>query len=1015
MIDKLSWLIAVVLGVGCASPEGKGLMESGNGTGAEVVFDVFAKPLANIPMPNDFATRFDANSVTKKRINASMVATTKWERSTRESLDELDGWGTYQSVTVAFRKPLDVHNIIKRHQGDDYDPRDDAAYLIDITPDSPQFCQRIPLDLGEGNFPIVLERPGYFDNDREGDQFLFEDREEDLNRNGKLDPGEDLDMDGVLDHPNTLYPGDSSFKALTFYERETNTLIMKPVLPLREKGTYAVVLTKRLVDEDGRPVKSPFAYINHASQTRALEPLAGCLPNFGLSLEDVAFTWAYTTQSVSADYVAIRDGLYGIGPMKRLATEFPGEISKLLTLRDAVPGSTMNVRIVSGEQFRATAIDLLKQLNGGGPLTASMQQVAEHHKFIDFHVVFQFTAPQFFPRNDSEGNPLPLYKQLFQVDPVSGAAFTRPETITVWLTVPKQRPNGPAPVVILGHGYTGNKLDPLFYGGFFARYGLATMGMENVSHGVGLDPTDLELARALLAGKGLGNMFDAIIKNDRAFDQNRDGTKDSGADFWTSYILHTRDVVKQSALDYMQVVRIVRGFDGQKRWPCNPETKANCYDANRDGTVDLAGDFNGDGVLDIGGTAPIHITGGSLGGIMSAMMSGLEPQLDVAIPVSGGAGLPDIGVRSIQGGVREAVNLRMLGPLFITTRNGAKQLEAWQVLPNLNDQAHIKLGPVDATLVEGDTAVLSNLTSGEYRCARVGANGLLRAAVSSDENDQWKMAVYSGALPPQERTGCAVPADATPYWTMDTFALDSKFQGLEHKAGDPLMALGDGFGLRRQSPEVRRFIGLAQLAIERGDPVNFLPNTERHRILRYGTGEEVGTRMVVVNTIGDMNVPVASGVAIARVAGMVDLYSADPRYGKTPNRVLIDNGVLEGVERVGRFQNSRGQDVLMDIDHFSALSGSGTQDGFDVPRLAPPFRLVKRSDRVGGVTGVIFPMVVPTGRHGFDTPNPDLPFNLGAVMLNMLGRYLQTSGAELPMEACLESSSCSFVPPFPTE
>lgn len=1007
MKNLIKLLAVVILCAGCASPEGKGLMESGPGTGAEVVFDVFAKPLPNVPLPNDFATRFDATSATKKRINASMVATTKWERSTRESLDALDGWGTYQSITVAFKKPLDLHNIIRRHQGDDYDPRDDAAYLIDISPDSPDFCQRTPLDMGEGNFPIVLERPGYFDNDREGDQLLFDDREEDLNRNGKLDPGEDLDMDGVLDHPNTLYPGDSSFKALPFYERETNTLIMKPVLPLREKNTYAVVLTKRLIDEDGRPVKSPFPYINHASQTKALEPLAQCLPNFGLGLEDVAFTWPYTTQSVTSDYVAIRDGLYGLGPMARLATEFPGEISKLMTLRDSMPGSTINVRIVSGEQFRSTAIDLLKQLNGSSTLSASMQQVADHHKFIDYHVVFQFVSPQFFPRVDSEGKPLPLYKQLFQVDPVTGAAFTRPETVTVWLTVPKKPAgSGPSPVVILGHGYTGNKLDPLFYGGFFARYGLATIGMENVSHGVGLDPTDLELARALLAGKGLGNMFDAIAKNDRAFDQNRDGVKDSGADFWTSYILHTREVVKQSAIDYMQLVRILRGFDGAKTWQ---------YDANRDGEDDLAGDFNGDGVLDVGGSAPIHITGGSLGGIMSAIMSGLEPQIDVAVPVSGGAGLPDIGVRSIQGGVREAVNLRMLGPLFTTTRNAQGQLEAWQVLPNLNDLGRVKLGPVDATLVEGDTAVLSNLTSGEYRCARVGANGLLRAAVSSDENDQWKLAVYSGALPPREREGCEIPSDAAPYWTMDTFGIDSKFQGLEHKAGEPLIALGDGFGLRRQSPEIRRFLGLAQLAIERGDPVNFLPFTEQRRILRYGTGETVGTRMVVVNTIGDMNVPVATGVSIARVAGMIDLYAPDARYGKTPNRVLIDNGVLEAVERVGRYQNSQGQDVLMDIDHFSALSGSGTQDLFDVPRLAPPFRLVKPNDRVGGVTGVIFPMVVPTGRHGFDTPDPSLPFNLGSVMLNMLGRYLQTGGAELPMEGCLESSSCSFVPPMPAD
>lgn len=1001
---KRSALLVIGVLAGCASSEGKGLMESGSGTGAEVVFDVFAKPLPNVPLPNDFATRFDATSATKRRVNASMMASTKWERATRETLDQLDGWGTYQSVTVAFEKPLDLHNIIRRHQGDDYDPRDDVAYLIDITPDSPDFCQRTPLDFGEGNFPIVLERPGYFDNDREGDQLVFEDREEDTNRNGKLDLGEDLDMDGVLDHPNTLYPGDSSFKALPFYERETNTLIMKPVMPLREKTTYAVVLTKRLIDEDGRPVKSPFQYINHTSQTKQLEPLTQCLPAFGLSLEDLSFTWSYTTQSINADYIAVRDGLYGLGPMQRLATEYPADISKLLPLKNSAPGVQTNVRIVSGAEFRTAALDLLKSMNGGR-LDPRMEQVAEHHKFIDFHVVFQFTAPQFFPRYDTEGNLLPLYKQLIDINPETGAAFVRGETVTVWLTVPKRR-SGPAPVVVLGHGYTGNKLDPLFYGGFLARYGLATIGMENVSHGVGLDPTDLQLARGLLEGKGLGPMFDAIAIQDRAFDQNRDGIKDSGADYWTSYILHTREVVKQTALDYMMLVRVLRGFDGSRTWR---------YDANRDGNDDLAGDFNGDGVLDVGGGAPIDFMGGSLGGIMSAMMAGLEPQVDVAIPVSGGAGLPDIGVRSIQGGVREAVNLRMLGPLFTTTRNAMGQLEAWQVLPNLNDLGRVKLGPVDAELHEGDTVVLFNLTSQEKRCARVGPNGLVRAAVSSDENDLWKVAIYSGALPPKDRDGCEVPEGTEPYWTLETFLIDSKFQGLEHKAGDPLIALGDGFGLRRQSPEIRRFMGLAQMAIDRGDPVNFLPNAERHRILRYGTGEEVSTRMMVVNTIGDMNVPVATGVSIARVAGLMPIYEQDPRYNKTPNRVLIDNGVLEAVERTGRFQNSMGQNVLMDIDHLSALSGSGTQDGFDVPRLNPPFRLVQRSERVGGVTGVLFPMVVPTGRHGFDTPDPSLPFNLGAVLLNMLGHYAETGGEELVFDACLETSTCSWTPPIPAD
>ncbi len=49
-----------------------------------------------------------------------------------------------------------------------------------------------------------------------------------------------------------------------------------------------------------------------------------------------------------------------------------------------------------------------------------------------------------------------------------------------------------------------------------------------------------------------------------------------------------------------------------------------------------------------------------------------------------------------------------------------------------------------------------------------------------------------------------------------------------------------------------------------------------------------------------MNVPIATGTAIARAAGFIELYRKDPRYGKTVNRVLIDTGTIEGVERTGR-------------------------------------------------------------------------------------------------------------------
>ena len=94
---------------------------------------------------------------------------------------------------------------------------------------------------------------------------------------------------------------------------------------------------------------------------------------------------------------------------------------------------------------------------------------------------------------------------------------------------------------------------------------------------------------------------------------------------------------------------------------------------------------------------------------------------------------------------------------------------------------------------------------------------------------------------------------------------------------------------------------------------------------------------------------------------------------------------------------------------------NGVDDGFDVPRLNPPLRLVKKSDRVGGYSGVIFPMVNPTGRHGFDPPDPAKTWDLGSFLMNALGRYMASGGSEFVIEPCVMQNACSWIPPVPNE
>lgn len=1002
-MKRLSLLSALLLVTSCAAPEPEGLARTPEGTGAEVKFDVYARPLPEIPIPNDIATRYDPTSPTGLRVNASMVANTNWERTVRKNLDQLDGWGTFAPISVSFTKPLDPEVIFERHR-DDYEPSNDAVYVFDVSPDSPDFCQPVPLDLGAGNFPLTLERTEYYPDDfhNQDNTLLFEEHEEDANHNGQLDLGEDLDMDGVLDHPNLRHPdGNKVDDLLTFYERETNTLILRPIVPMRENTRYAVVLTRRLLDEDGRPVKSPFEFVNHTAQTDALRPVKQCLAQQGLGVDDIAFTWSFTTQSVTRDYKVVRDGMYGHGPMAYLHDDYPAKLSRILDLKKPQPGT--NAKIVSGEEFLAFAKQIGPVVGLGDENDPSFKAIIEGQRFIGQHVVFQFDAPQFFRRYDADGKLLPLGEQVWELDPITGKAFVRSEKITVWMTIPrKELRKGPAPVAILGHGYTGSKLDPIIFGGFFARQGIATIGVECPSHGIGLSKEEVELAKGLAASVGLDGMGTALLE-DRAFDQNGDGIKDSGADYWTAYVFHTRDLLKQSIVDYMRLIQILRTWNGAEHWQ---------FDVNGDGKPELAGDFDADGEVDVGGNASVYMIGGSLGGITSTILGGIEPQVEAVVPISGGGGLTDIGMRSTQGGVAEAVNLRTLGPLLVSIRNDQGGLELWQYLPDLNEVGKKKVADLTQKLNEGDTAVVRNLKTGEWRCARVQANELVRVAVSSDDQDPLELRFFRGALPPstENHVGCVVPEQSIPYLTIDELGVDVEFQGRKWAKGSPLIALGDGFGLRRNSPEMRRFITIAQLVLDPADPVNFAPNFEQ-RLVSYGSGEQVRTRALVFSTVGDMAVPMSTGAAIGRAAGFIELRKKDPQWGKTVNQVLIDTGAYDGTERIPRHVNAEGKSVLMDLEQFWSVAG--TPDGYDVPRLSPPLRQVFPSTRVGGMTGALFPMMSPTGKHGFNFPDPSRPFDIGTLLVNEVVRYLALDGREWSLDPCAQNNSCTWLPQPP--
>lgn len=1027
-------LLCVALS-GCLSEQPKGIAEAQPAT-TTVKMDFFHRPLPDLPLPNDIATRHDAASPTGRRVNASMIAPTKLESRVRGLIDRLDGWGVFQPISVPFTGPLDIESIRSAHPDGDFDTTDDVIYLVDIDPKSPEYGTLHHLNVGNGNYPVVLERHEYWEHDPRGwtNSLIFEEADEDTNGNGVLDPGEDTDADGVLDKPNYL-PGHTPARddlagradaLMTFYERETNTMIVRPMKPLRERTTYAVVVSRRLLDADGNPVGSPYKWVNHTGQTEALEHLEPVLPD-GLAMDDIAFAFTFSTQTVSSNFVAVREGLYGHGVQKHLGENYPPKLETILPVRDPEKiAHAKNVHVMPTEDFAVPLQLVGTQFFDVGTDSKTYGEIFDAQHYVDYHVVGSFKSPQLFAREDANGNPLHFDEQSWPEDLATKPAQDRPEEVHFWLTVPRKeisaRGEGkPAPIIILGHGYSSNRMEALLFNGYLARHGFAVLAIDNVSHGLELSEDEARLAELVLEPFGVLPFFEAISQG-RATDQDNDGRVDSGADFWTAYLFHTRDVVRQSLLDYVQLIRIIRQWDGERRWE---------FDLDGDGENELAGDFDADGVIDIGANSTLGATGGSLGGIMSGLLGGVEPHVFAVAPIAGGGGLTDVGLRSLQGGVREAIVLRTMGPLFLGAPSEDGRTRVYSLVTSTNDDVRVEVAHVDSVRA-GDTVVIRNKDNGEIGCGYVSESGTFRVAAAADLRDRMEIRFYRGGALVLGNTECGLIDGAEAYAIVDQFAVEGEFEGEIITAGSELVALAEGLGLRRANPELRRFLNIGQVVLDPADPAVYARHYHDDPLFYPSTKERTSVHAMILTTYGDMNVPAGTGATFGRAAGLIDYLNEDPRFGKSQNQMLLDTYTVEAVHTLGRFHSDVLGPVHLDIENFS----QGTDIwGEEIPRMDPPAHLwsdktIEGEDR-GGLSGAIFPYPIPEGQHGFPFPG-ELPdqaiakckrecpegdacdcenaktFDTGSFVFNQLGRWFKSNAREMETDLCLSSNDCDW-------
>ncbi len=1109
-------------------------------------FDVLQLPLPNIPMPNDVATFPDPTSRTGRRINASVTTPpTYMERTLRSEFNELEGWGTTAPITVGFTPEpgadphvpaLDLNDLRGRMQADGYDLSNDAVYVVNLDTGIPAL-----VDLGGGDFPAtIVDGTGYYPNDphQSSNNLMLETTEEGAGLlQSDYRPALDLDFDGVLDHPDVL-PALTATAArptvddlMTWYERQTDTLILRPLLPLEEMTEYAVVLTDRLHGPDGQPVRSPFASVYHPQQVEGITRLQKALSDpsrasyygdlAGTGLGHVAFAWTFTTQPVASDMRALRDGLYGQGPFARIATQFPPKLELFptagLTLtpdlespgwqsRSICPETTKAPFIVHWADVAPAITALIPQLFSLSP--PQQQGLLDSLDNVDYFVVGTYQTPYFI------GDPKSTVPyDHFDANFMTGQATIHADTGHFWISVPKVGRGGakpPFPVAFWHHGTTLFDTEMFIHAGRYAKNGLALASIDAPGHGLVLTQGQAVLFQALLAGQCLAP-FTTAVNSGRAIDLNGDGIADSGGLIWSAHLLRTRDNVRQGVLDAMQMTRILASFDGKAM---------SDQDYNADGKAnDLAGDFNGDGIVDVGGPdAPFYASGGSLGGIMSMIQGALDPHVVAAAPVSGTAGFMDTAMRGTV--TPTPVLEQVMGPLIVGVPASArsdsvcssKQRSVRWVVNDLFNSVEIEIACLDASeLDKGMTVLVTNYSNLQVRCGRTDTGGTFRVPLPVSIGDRIDIQVLGAPDAVDSYATCNPVAGAPMGRRIDTWEQAAKvynpvgdptitcptqgastngcqqFRESFFPVGSTLTAPQEGLGIARQTPEFRRQVTLSAVATDAADPFNYARFYMMRSAPRVDGSPQPPRPILVVTTAGDDEVTTASGLAFARAAGALPFLPPDaatrmPEYadwatpaslyqawgGNTPDQVLVSNGEMEGVSRLGRtpgtacsndYVSSRVidnttacntppstsaatcQDTLFDADWLGEsqqtygqqhelpplrvarvvgqhVTGASNLDSAWAPRIqGAPFSPDGAWTPGPGLVASVTAYMQPTGQHDWSVGDPCQSFDPTTYMDNLLAHYFASGAKDLyylshpSTHACLANSSCSFFTP----
>ena len=344
------------------------------------------------------------------------------------------------------------------------------------------------------------------------------------------------------------------------WDPATLTLHVESDEVLRQTARYAVIVTNGIRDMSGRPVQASDAFddfrhdLNYGQTKskelkeyrKALITTLAAVERLGVSKRDVVALSVFTTQSATATLENIRDYLkssplpdkdkanFAIGPIG-----LDGSRSRAVF---AVPSiQSITFRQQTGTSTFVNAAVPLAVLNAFG--AGAVSTVAWG----------TFVSPQFIDSNAvmTPHGTLEMPSQLSEA------------VLEFVLFVPSgTTPAGGWPVAFLGHGGTTNiHTAPVWnFASSLAAHGFASIAINAIGRGFGPLGT--------LSIRKTDETTVQIPAGGRAFDQNGDGFianvlgQEGAAATAPNLIIGQRDAVRQTAIDYMQLVRVIQaGID----------------------------------------------------------------------------------------------------------------------------------------------------------------------------------------------------------------------------------------------------------------------------------------------------------------------------------------------------------------------------------------------------------------------------------------------------------------------